>query len=340
MMLDLQQLNEIAGVLKAARRILVMSHISPDGDAIGSLLGLGWILRSLPASPMTGEQREDGTRSIVLALADRVPAHFSHLPGAGEIVSVLPASDWDAVVTLDASDTQRLGSCFVPESFGTATIVNIDHHVTNVRFGQLNLVAPAAATAQIIVALADTLGAEIPQPAATCLLTGIVTDTNGFRTSNVDVHVMATVVRLMELGANLGEITERSLNYIPECMLGVWGAALAGVEIVDKVIFTSITQEMRSRFCAHEYGDNGLVSFLLNTPNATVAAVFSEKSDGSVEIGFRSRPGFDVSQVAFSLGGGGHPQASGCTIAGPLAAAQSRVIPLLVAASTERFDRR
>ncbi len=267
---------------------------------------------------------------MALVCADRVPPQLQWLAGAAKITSEPPDGPWDVVVALDASDTQRLGSPFRPSEYGAAAIVNLDHHVTNLRFGTLNYVdAKAVATSQIVFDLAETLGARITPQAAECLLTGIVTDTIGFRTSNMDARAMRAATHLMEDGADLSDIMQRSLNYKPLSMLRLWSLALDRLDLQRGVAWTEITQEMRRQTAAPDSGDGGLVSQLINVPEAVIAAVFSETPDGQVEIGFRSRPGHDVSEVALSLGGGGHPQASGCTIPGPLTAAKARVLPLL-----------
>jgi len=237
-------------------------------------------------------------------------------------------------VGLDASDGARLGSPFRPADFGAAPIVIIDHHITNLRFGTLNYVNPAAvATSQIVVDLADALGAPISREAATCLLTGLVTDTLGFRTSNVTPQVMAVAMRLMEAGANLAETTERTLNHKPLNTLRLWGQALANVQINGRVVWATITRQMRDQVDAPLNGDGGLVSQLIKAPEAVIAAVFSETAEGKIEISFRAKSGYDVSQIALSLGGGGHPQASGCTVAGPLTDAEARVLPMLLQAA-------
>ena len=229
---------------------------------------------------------------MTLACADPVPAQFQWLPGANEIISAPPAGPWDVVVGLDASDGARLGSPFRPADFGAAPIVVIDHHVTNLRFGTLNYVDPSAvATSQIVVDLADALGAPIGQEAATCLLTGLVMDTLGFRTSNVTPQVMAVAMRLMEAGANLAEITERALNHKPLSSLRLWGQALANVQINGRVVWASITRQMREQVGAPLNGDGGLVNQLINAPEAVIAAVFSETAEG------RSRSVFGPSQA-------------------------------------------
>ena len=319
-------LTEITDLLRRGGRVLAISHVAPDGDAIGSLLGFDWVLRSANSNGFA-----QSARKLTLACADPVPAQFQWLPGASEIISTPPAGPWDVVVGLDASDGARLGSPFRPADFGAAPIVIIDHHITNLRFGTLNYVNPAAvATSQIVVDLADALGAPISREAATCLLTGLVTDTLGFRTSNVTPQVMAVAMRLMEAGANLAEITERTLNHKPLNTLRLWGQALANLQISGRVVWATITRQMRDQVDAPLNGDGGLVSQLINAPEAMIAAVFSETAEGKIEIGFRAKSGYDVSQIALSLGGGGHPQASGCTIAGPLADAEARVLPMLL----------
>jgi phosphoesterase RecJ-like protein len=324
-------LTEITDLLRRGGRVLAISHVAPDGDAIGSLLGFGWVLRSANSNGFTLSARK-----LTLACADPVPAQFSWLPGASEIISAPPAGPWDVVVGLDASDGARLGSPFRPADFGAAPIVIIDHHVTNLRFGSLNYVNPAAvATSQIVVDLADALGAPIGREAATCLLTGLVTDTLGFRTNNVTPQVMAVAVRLMEAGANLAEITERTLNHNPLNTLRLWGQALTNLQIKGRVVWATITQQMRDQVDAPLNGDGGLVSQLIKVPEAVIAAVFSETAEGKIEISFRAKSGYDVSQIALNLGGGGHPQASGCTIAGPLKAAEARVVPLLLNATRQ-----
>jgi phosphoesterase RecJ-like protein len=315
-------LNEIAGILRAARRILMITHISPDGDAIGSLLGLGWVLRALPPA--------DTPRTVKLVSCDGISSQFQFLPGAAEVLTDAPAGPWDAVVGLDASDPKRLGAAFRPQEYGSTPVLVLDHHVTNLRFGTVNWVDPtAAATAQIIVALADALDVTLSPEAATCLLTGVITDTRSFRTSNVTLAVMQTATRLMEAGAHLGEINDKAVNYKPYPVIRLWGPVLETVRLENHVIWVSIPQSAREQAHAPDNTDGGLVSFLINAPEANISVVFNEKPDGQVEIGFRSRPGYDVSQLALSMGGGGHPQASGCTVDGPLTAAEERVLPLV-----------
>jgi len=320
-------LAEIAALLERANSVLAMSHISPDGDAIGSLLGLGWLIRH-------HAERRGAPVEISLVSADGVPEQFMHLPGASEIQRAVPTRSWDAVVALDASDPLRLGEPFRPETRGDAPVVNLDHHVTNLRFGTYNYVDfSAAATSQIVVDLADTMGVPISRQMAECLLTGLTTDTLAFRTSNVTSDVMRLAARLMDEDANLAEIVTRSLTQRPLSEMRLWGLALSRLQSERNAVWTEVSNEMRGSVDAVLGAESGLANFLLGAPEADVAAVFSETPDGRVEISFRSRPGTDVSALALSLGGGGHPQAAGCALPGTLHEVQGRVIPKLVALS-------
>ncbi len=320
-------LAELADRLRGAQRVLALCHVDPDGDAIGSLLGLGWLLRALPQPP-----------AITLACADPVPATLAHLPGAAEITTAPPPGPWDVVVALDASDAARLGPIFQPASWSPAPIAVLDHHITNLFFGDLNHVDPAcAATAQILVGLADVLAVPIGQEAASCLLTGIVTDTLSFRTSNTTAAVLATAARLAAAGANITEIADRALNRRPLSVMRLWGLALRQLHLEDGVAWTEVTPAMRAAAGVTDNENGSLVSHLITANEARVAAVFNQQPDGQVEINLRSRKGYDVAQIALRLGGGGHPQAAGCTLPGPLAAAEAKVLPLLIAIARGRL---
>lgn len=308
----------------AARRILAICHVNPDGDAIGALLGLGHVLHALP-----------GERHVVLACQDPAPETLRFVPGVESIVPGLPAGFLpDVVISLDASDPARLGTVFSELEHNQALLIVIDHHITNLRFGDLNYVAPqVASTSQLLVHLADALGVALSQETATPLLVGLVTDTLGFRTSNVTTAELQCAERLMDAGANLADISQRTLATRPLKFMRLWGMAFSSARLDGAVLWVEVTQEMRLASGIDDDDDGGLVSQLIHVAEARIAAVFNELSDGSIEVDFRARPPYDVAAVALSLGGGGHPQASGCTLPGPMKDVQARVLPLLQRAS-------
>jgi len=305
--------------------VLAYCHIFPDGDALGSLLALGWLLNDMRPEGCTEPCR------VSLVCAGPMPPQLAFLPGSDRILSVAPEGPWDAVVALDASDPRRLFPAFSVDSFSPTPVIVLDHHVTNLYFGTLNYVdTRAASTAQIILDLADALGIPVSQPAAVCLLTGIVTDTLSFRTSNVTPQVLRAAARLMEAGASLYDIADRSLGRRPMSAMRLWGMALSRLHLEDGVVWAEVTREMRDQAGVLDEDDSGLVSHLINTGEAHIAAVFGELNDGNIDVDLRARPPHNVASVALSLGGGGHPQAAGCLLPGPIADAEAKVLPLLL----------
>ena len=217
-------------------------------------------------------------------------------------------------------------------AFGSIPLLNIDHHLTNLHFGAVNLVDHhASSTAEVVLRLLDYMAVPLDAELATCLLTGIVSDTRGFRTNNVTVQVMETALRLIKAGASLPYIVRHSLDRRSTADVRLWGAALSQLQTKDRVIWTSIPLTMRRAAGCANNGDTGLTNFLLSADEADVAAVFTEREDGSIEVGLRAAPGFDVARVALQFGGGGHALAAGCNLPGPLGEAQARVLAALQA---------
>ncbi len=300
-------------MILGADRILVLCHVSPDGDAIGALLAMGHILRAL------------GKR-VTLACADPVPKEYRYMPGADDIVQ-RPEGEFDLVVSLDSSDLPRLGDAYDATRLGRAPILNIDHHITNLNFGAVNWVEPdSASTCQLVLRLADGLGVAITPEIATCLLSGIVMDTRGFTTPNTNLAALRAAERLMAAGANLPDIARKILVQRSFAMAKLWGEALSQMRLEDGVVWASLPASLMAPSDASANGLSGLVAFLASVEEARVAVLFRERSDGRVEVSLRSVPGVDVSGVALAMGGGGHPQAAGFTLAEPLADVEAKTL--------------
>jgi phosphoesterase RecJ-like protein len=315
MSMNPNDVQRIGGAVLNARRMLLITHVAPDGDAIGSLLGTGWMLRGLG-------------KDVTMACGDPVPAVYTWLPGSEEIVQQSTGS-YDLVLSLDCSDRRRMGKVFA-EEMAALPLVNIDHHVTNTMFGTVNWVDPSSvATAQMALTLAQAMGWEVTPYVATCLLTGLVTDTRSFRTSNVDIAAVEAALRLMEAGASLSEIAHRALDQRPLASVRLWGQAIDRAHLQDGLLWTEVTQEMRRRWALAESDDSGLANFLSGVREADIVVVFTERDNGTVDVGMRAAPGYDVSRVALELGGGGHPQASGSTLTGDLPQIRERVLDAL-----------
>lgn len=305
-------------LIENAERVLVVTHVSPDGDAIGSLLGVGNALRTFG-------------KEVDLACDDGVPDFVEFLPGADKVMKKLTMGKWDVMISVDASDEPRSGKVGAYGREHSNKVINIDHHPTNTQFGDVHLIMPHAVSAtEVIFRWLDEMDFAFTPEVATPLLTGLVTDTIGFRTSNVTADTLAIAQALMENGASLTEITERTLDTRSILVVNLWKHALASAELHEGgVMAATVTQDDLKRAGLREVTDGGLVSFLVKVSEAMIAVVFKELEDGKVEISLRSKPGFDVGSVAFGLGGGGHVQAAGATIDGPLDDARKRVLALL-----------
>lgn len=308
-------LTEIGALLATVRRILLVSHVSPDGDTCGSALGLAWALRSRGI-----EAR--------LACADALPADLHFLPGAADYAA-RTRTDEDAVFVLDTSDTARMGAVYDPVALAQVPLVNIDHHTTNLNYGSINYVVPAAATAELVYHLLAALEIDIDGRAATCLLAGIVSDTRGFRISSTSADSLRIAAALVDAGGSLAFVNDAVFNHRPVEILGVWGAALTAARIDDGILWTELRQAMVRSNGLDLAASSGLANFLSTLDAVRVVILFRELADGRVEISFRSIPGLDISSVALALGGGGHPQAAGCTLAGPLDAAREQVLTVV-----------
>jgi len=325
--------SAIRSAISSAENILCVSHVSPDGDAVGSLLGMGWILRHLGKNP-------------ALALADRPSADFGFIPGFDQIVGATAVADaYDLIICLDAGSQDRMGAIYRPALHDGIPLIIIDHHITNTNFGSINWVEPrCAAVCQMLVYLADALGAPLSGRLAVALLTGLITDTLGFRTPNTDTHVLQAAMRLTDGGAHIHEIVARTLNSRSYAGMRLWGSILSDAELQGRVIWTTISRAQRKQAGAHEEDGEGLAGFFVSAKEADIGATFTERMNKAgqtvVECSFRAKPGYDVSQVALAYGGGGHPPAAGCTLMGPLEEVAAQVSAALQEARRSQFAAR
>ena len=306
-------------VIDPAKKVFLIAHVDPDGDTIGSTLALAHAL---------GKRGKKCT----LACSDPVPSLLSFLPGV-EKFGVPQVTDHDLIITGDLSDPGRLGRAYEQVLELGLPVVNIDHHITNPMFGTVNLVrSDAAATAEIIFDLLSDWGIALDQLMAIYLLTGIVTDTRSFSTSNTTPRVLEVASELMGKGASVTEINESYYRSKGAGTLRLWGRMLDRMELDGRIVWSVNTLEMR-RECRAD-SDNGIVNLLGTVREALAAVVFREREGHRIEISMRSRPGVDISSVAVHFGGGGHPQAAGAMLDGNL----EQVIPSVLSKTRELLD--
>jgi bifunctional oligoribonuclease and PAP phosphatase NrnA len=302
--------QEIREKIQQAERFLIASHIRPDGDAVGSVLGLGLAL-------------EDAGKQVEMVLVDGVPGTFDHLEGANRIkkrAGVKP----DLVITVDSSEASRVGS--VLESFGIADI-NIDHHITNPNYAGINLVEPeAVATAEILARYLPEFGLKINSTVADALLTGIITDTIGFRTSNMTPLALRVAAELMEAGANLPDLYTKGLIRRQYEAARLWGVGLSKLKRDGPILWTSLTLGERRSLGYLGRDDADLINVIAAIDGAAIAVLFNEQSSSLVKVSWRAQPGYDVARLAVTFGGGGHPAAAGAEISGTLNEVQDAVL--------------
>ncbi len=298
MMSDIHK--DIRDRFQNAQKVLVVSHIRPDGDAVGSLLAVGLGLIAI------GKQ-------VQMVLEDGVPASFRHLEGA-KLISKKAEGEVDLLISVDCSDLKRLGS--IIKSYRNPDI-NIDHHVTNLLFGQLNLVLPeAVATSEIISEHLNDWGLPYSTDIANALMAGIIADTLGFRTSNMSPKALRHAADLMERGADLPEQYNRALLRRPFFAARYWGAGLSSLQRKDRLVWGSLrlTDRISSGYSGNDDAD--LINVISAIDDFDISMIFVEQQNGTVKVSWRSIPGVDVSQIALQFGGGGHPAAAGADIPG------------------------
>ena len=310
--MDSQLIGEIKDRLGEAKKIVIASHVRPDGDAIGSLLGLGLALR-------------DAGKSVQMVLADGVPSSFKYLEGS-KFIEKEPKGNHDTFITVDCADFKRTGSIF--ENFGQPDI-NIDHHKTNEKFGKLNLIeAEEVATSAILTNYLPAWGLTITKPIAAALLTGIITDTLGFRTSNITPEALRQAATAhgnrRGYARNLHALAGEKDHSLPRAI-----GARDFPPCKARMALCGVRSPLQTAKLAG-YGGNDdadLINMISAIDGNKVGMVFVEQNNNHVKISWRAlEAGVDVSQVAKHFQGGGHAAAAGADIEGSLSEVQKEVL--------------
>lgn len=315
-------LSEVLRALHSHDHFLVTSHIHPDGDNIGSVLAMNWLLRRL------------GKQAFVV-LTDPVPAAFAFMPGADEILSpeTFRAKGWQAqtVVILDAGDMARVGEtvhCFPPE----APVIIVDHHPQSINPANTSWVRPeAAATGEMVYELIRELGLTPEKGTAMALYTAIFTDTGGFRFNNTTGKLLEQAAELVYCGADPSVIAEKVYDTKPLLALKLLGEALHTLQVSrdGQVAWIAISDRMLQASSAGPDETDGFVNYARMVAGVKVAVLFREMGNGEVKVSWRSRRGTDVGEMAREMGGGGHVNAAGSIYRGNLEAAVKEVLSVI-----------
>ncbi len=309
------QAAAIADTFRRYRSFLLTGHGNPDGDCLGCMCALGIGLRRL------------GKTATILSL-DGVPDLYRFLPGSDTVVTA-PAEDaCDVAVVLDCEDLGRVGDAITAVR-SCATLVEIDHHPSTTREAGLALIDPTcASTAEVLLPVMRAAGIEITEEIATCLLSAIITDTGSFRYSSVRSSTLRAGAELVDAGASPGRIAGQVYESRSFASVKLIGLALAALETTanGRVAYASITQADFVRAGATDADSEGIPNMVRAIRGVDVGLLFREAADGRIRVSLRCRDGLDVSKVARTFGGGGHPLASGCTVDGPLDSGRALVI--------------
>jgi phosphoesterase RecJ-like protein len=304
-------LNEVLEVLRQGQRFLVCSHARPDGDAVGSMLAFGMALEQM------GKQAD-------LVTADPVPVLYRRLPGAEKIrVAGRVHGPYDAAILLECDSAERAGLEGLQDLF----LINIDHHISGHPYAQLNWIdCGAASVGELVYRVAMAAGVELTPQMAACLYTTILTDTGSFSYGALSAHTFALARELVLAGADPIALAQDVYYSVPESKVVLLGAALLNLRREDRLAWLWITLDDMARVGAVEEDCEGIVNFALSIAGVEAAVFLRELSGGEVRVSLRSKGAINVAAIAESLGGGGHQNAAGCTLAGPLNRARDQIL--------------
>jgi len=319
-------LQEIKSALNQSPNLLLFCHVDPDGDALGSLLGLGLALK-------------DHGWQVQLISPDGVPANYQFLPGTEYVTTSFTTEGQATAIILDCGDLDRLGT-ITDKVSSLHSIINIDHHSTNTKFGAINWVEPkASATAEMIFFLLKKLAIPLTVKTATCLYTGIHTDTGGFRYENTTARVHQVAEQLLKIGVKPWKIADEIYDRKSVAQLQLLQKALQRLSVSTdgQIAWISLPYDIVQYYTDEDL--SGIINYPRMVASAEVAVLLTESVDGHVRVGLRSRQSVNVGLLAMRLGGGGHPRAAGCILSGTLAHAEKEVLEAVQQALQEAHNR-
>lgn len=305
-----------------AERILLLSHVNPDGDAIGSMLGLYHTLRA-------------AGKTVLPVASSELPTYTAQLPGI-EAVQVYTSGqnlpDYDLIWLVDAASFSRIGPLRSEhgDALATRPLLIVDHHVTNRGEGRVNLIEPAAAScAELLFRLLQAMALPITPDTATCLLIGVYTDTQSFQTSSVKPESLRAAADLLAAGADQQAIVRAVYFQVPPETVRLTSHVLSQLQQEDGLFWAVVSNEMKLATGANGDAVDDTVIRMQHIAGMQVLVLFKEQPDGNVKISLRSQPGIDVAQIAQQYGGGGHRQAAGATLHMDLTKAIATILPRL-----------
>ena len=310
-------LSQVVELIESKRRFAITSHVRPDGDSLGSSLGLYWLLRALDKEPE-------------VIMRDPVPLAYQKLPGA-ELVRVTPRVDspYDAVFVIECSDVDRPGLIDLEKQF----VVNIDHHSTTALFGTINWIdSTASAVGEMIYNLCKAIGVRVTREIAECVYTALVTDTGSFHYSNTTERTFKVASELVRAGVKPAKVSQAVFGSYPWSKVELLGEVLASArrDASGRVAWLRQTIEMQERAGASDEDGDGFVNYPLSCGEVEAVAFLKESAPGVYRVSLRSKCDVNVARIAEKFGGGGHRNAAGCLLRGSWEEAEETIVQLLV----------
>ena len=303
-------LAETGELLKAAKKLVIVSHVSPDGDTLGSSLALMHALRMLG-------------KDVIMNVDDDISTVYSFLPGIDEYRRFATEEhiDADLLVIIDASSADRAGNAM--EVVKSPAVLNIDHHKTKTRFADyLYLDSDAAATAEIIYSLLLEMGIKLTRDIATCIYEGIYTDTGSFKYSNTTSNTLKTAADLLNYGVNPSLISD-NMELKSRSQVEMLRKVLETLTFLKdgKIAYIEIPLELYD----HNVETDAFISYPRYVEGVEIALLFKQVEENLTRVSFRSKD-IDVAKIALSFGGGGHKKAAGCSVYAPLKEAEKVIL--------------
>lgn len=312
----MNRLKEIEEEIRRYEKILLVSHMSPEGDAIGSQLGLSRALR------------HRGKKTISIN-QDGLPRNLKFLKGSKSILKPKEIrgklDQFNLCIALDCGSLDRLGSELI-DIIEEKYLINIDHHEDNTKFGDLNYVEDRSSTSEIILKLLKHTGLNIDPPLATILYTGIIADTDSFRNDNVTSETLSAASELIDLGGDSRKVSVNLYENNPFPKLKLLGRVLGRSKFKGGIVWSMIPRKLLEKTDTEMEDTEGIITKLRSTGGAKVAFLLKEIGENKVKASLRAKADIDVSEIARKFGGGGHQKAAGCLLEGDLKQAEEKVL--------------
>lgn len=309
--------EDVVKEIKKRETFLITTHINPEGDAIGSSLALALALIS-------------AGKKVSVYTRDPVPGNLKFLPYSDTVHQIKGVEDlderFDAVITVDCGDLERVGY-LTPDNIPGDILINVDHHVTNIGFGDVNFVEDSVASAELVLEIMDMLHIPVTQDIAICIYAALITETGSFRYANTDSNTFRIAEEMVKAGANPWEIAEYIYNRNNMGRLRLMGSVLATLAVHDngKISWINVREKMYEETGTTKDDVEDFINYPRSVIGVEVAVLFRE-TNSDWKISMRSNGKVDVSSLAMTFGGGGHKMAAGFVMKGTLEEVQKKVI--------------